>query len=151
MKQPGKKYNDEDNMLVNDLRSIVSKARSKAFAAVNYSLVERNWRIGQRIVEQEQNGASRAEYGKHVIEIASAALTEEFGKGFSETNIMNFKKFYLKFKELTIPQTLSEEFKSKNIRHCLMNYLRTFKKVRHSLPNLSYAFFLGLITSVLYE
>lgn len=111
MKQPGKKYNDEDNMLVNDLRSIVSKARSKAFAAVNYSLVERNWRIGQRIVEQEQNGASRAEYGKHVIEIASAALTEEFGKGFSETNIMNFKKFYLKFKELTIPQTLSEEFK----------------------------------------
>ena len=111
MKQPGKKYNDEDNMLVNDLRSIVSKARSKAFAAVNYSLVERNWRIGQRIVEQEQNGASRAEYGKHVIEVASAALTEEFGKGFSETNIMNFKKFYLKFKELTIPQTLSEEFK----------------------------------------
>lgn len=111
MKQPGKKYNDEDNMLVNDLRSIVSKARSKAFAAVNYSLVERNWKIGQRIVEQEQNGASRAEYGKHVIEIASAALTKEFGKGFSETNIMNFKKFYLKFKELTIPQTLSEEFK----------------------------------------
>ena len=111
MKEPGKKYNDEENMLVNDLRSIVSKARSKAFAAVNYSLVERNWRIGQRIVEQEQNGASRAEYGKHVIEVASAALTEEFGKGFSETNIMNFKKFYLKFKELTIPQTLSEEFK----------------------------------------
>ena len=111
MKQLNKKYNDEDNMLVNDLRSIVSKARSKAFAAVNYSLVERNWRIGQRIVEQEQNGASRAEYGKHVIEIASAALTKEFGKGFSETNIMNFKKFYLKFKELTIPQTVSEEFK----------------------------------------
>ncbi|MFW5626258.1 MAG: PDDEXK nuclease domain-containing protein [Segatella copri] len=111
MKEPGKKYNDEDNMLVNDLRSIVSKARSKAFAAVNYSLVERNWRIGQRIVEEEQNGASRAEYGKHVIEVASAALTEEFGKGFSETNIMNFKKFYLKFKELTIPQTVSEEFK----------------------------------------
>ncbi|RHK10124.1 DUF1016 domain-containing protein [Segatella copri] len=111
MNEPGKKYNDEDNMLVNDLRSIVSKARSKAFAAVNYSLVERNWRIGQRIVEQEQNGASRAEYGKHVIEVASAALTKEFGKGFSETNIMNFKKFYLKFKELAIPQTVSEEFK----------------------------------------
>ena len=49
MKQPGKKYNDEDNMLVNDLRCIVSKARSKAFATVNYSLVERNWRIGQRM------------------------------------------------------------------------------------------------------
>ena len=111
MKEPEKKYNDEDNMLVNDLRSIVSKARSKAFAAVNYSLVERNWRIGQRIVEQEQNGASRAEYGKHVIEIASAALTEEFGKGFSYTNIANYKRFYLTFSDLQILQTVSEEFK----------------------------------------
>lgn len=110
MKQLNKKYNDEDNMLVNDLRSIVSKARSKAFAAVNYSLVERNWRIGQRIVEHEQNGASRAEYGKHVIEIASAALTEEFGKGFSYTNIANYKRFYLTFSDLQILQTLSEEF-----------------------------------------
>ena len=109
MKQPRKKYNDEDNMLVNDLRSIVSKARSKAFAAVNYSLVERNWRIGQRIVEQEQNGASRAEYGKHVIEIASAALTEEFGKGFSETNIRTFRKFFLIFRNLEIQQTVSAE------------------------------------------
>ncbi len=98
-------------MLVNDLRSIVSKARSKAFAAVNYSLVERNWRIGQRIVEQEQNGASRAEYGKHVIEVASAALTEEFGKGFSYTNIANYKRFYLTFTDLQILQTVSEEFK----------------------------------------
>ena len=111
MKEPEKKYNDEDNMLVNDLRSIVSKARSKAFAAVNYSLVERNWRIGQRIVEQEQNGASRAEYGKHVIEVASAALTEEFGKGFSYTNIANYKRFYLTFNNLQILQTVSEEFK----------------------------------------
>ena len=110
MKEPGKKYNDEDNMLVNDLRSIVSKARSKAFAAVNYSLVERNWRIGQRIVEQEQNGASRAEYGKHVIEVASVALTEEFGKGFSYTNIANYKRFYLTFNDLQILQTVSEEF-----------------------------------------
>ena len=109
MKQPRKKYNDEDNMLVNDLRSIVSKARSKAFAAVNYSLVERNWRIGQRIVEEEQNGASRAEYGKHVIEVASAALTEEFGKGFSETNIRTFRKFFLIFNDLEIQQTLSAE------------------------------------------
>ena len=111
MKQLNKKYNDEDNMLVNDLRSIVSKARSKAFAAVNYSLVERNWRIGQRIVEEEQNGTSRAEYGKHVIEVASAALTKEFGKGFSYTNIANYKRFYLTFSDLQILQTVSEEFK----------------------------------------
>lgn len=111
MKQMEHSYKGGEKFLVNDLKTIVSKARSKAFAAVNYSLVERNWRIGKRIVEEEQNGEARAEYGKHIIEVASTALTEEFGKGFSETNIMNFKKFYLKFKELTIPQTESEEFK----------------------------------------
>lgn len=55
-------YKGEEKFLVNDLKTIVSKARSKAFAAVNYSLVERNWRIGKRIVEEEQNGAARAEY-----------------------------------------------------------------------------------------
>ena len=111
MKQMEHSYKGGEKSLVNDLKTIVSKARSKAFAAVNYSLVERNWRIGKRIVEEEQNGEARAAYGKHIIEVASAALTEEFGKGFSETNIINFKKFYLKFKELTIPQTVSEEFK----------------------------------------
>lgn len=94
MKQMEHPYKGEEKFLVNDLKTIVSKARSKAFAAVNYSLVERNWRIGQRIVEQEQNGASRAEYGKHVIEVASAALTEEFGKGFSKTNIKSYRRFY---------------------------------------------------------
>ena len=58
----------------------------------------------------EQTGASRAEYGKHVIEVASAALTEEFGKGVSYTNIANYKRFYLTFNNLQILQTVSEEF-----------------------------------------
>ena len=52
MKQMEHSYKGEEKFLVNDLKTIVSKARSKAFAAVNYSLVERNWRIGKRIVEE---------------------------------------------------------------------------------------------------
>lgn len=140
MKEPGKKYNDEDNMLVNDLRSIVSKARSKAFAAVNYSLVERNWRIGQRIVEQEQNGASRAEYGKHVIEIASAALTEEFGKGFSYTNIANYKRFYLTFNNLQILQTVSEEFNNP-IQQTLPAKSSLLPQKGQAVPDLFYSHF----------
>lgn len=109
MKQMEHSYKGEEKFLVNDLKIIVSKARSKAFAAVNYSLVERNWRIGKRIVEEEQNGEARAEYGKHIIEVASAALTEEFGKGFSETNIRTFRKFFLIFRNLEIQQTVSAE------------------------------------------
>ena len=103
-------YKGEEKFLVNDLKTIVSKARSKAFAAVNYSLVERNWRIGKRIVEEEQNGEARAEYGKHIIEVASAALTEEFGKGFSVTTLRVFRRFYLKFSNLQIQRTVSVEF-----------------------------------------
>ena len=109
MKQMEHSYKGEEKFLVNDLKTIVSKARCKAFAAVNYSLVERNWRIGKRIVEEEQNGEARAEYGKYIIEVASAALTEEFGKGFSETNIRTFRKFFLIFRNLEIQQTVSAE------------------------------------------
>lgn len=106
MKQMEHSYKGGEKFLVNDLKTIVSKARSKAFAAVNYSLVERNWKIGKRIVEEEQNGASRAEYGKHVIEVASAALTEEFGKGFSKTNIKSYRRFYNFFPDLGIGQAV---------------------------------------------
>ena len=109
MKQMEHSDKGEEKFLVNDLKTIVSKARGKAFAAVNYSLVERNWRIGKRIVEEEQNGEARAEYGKHIIEVASAALTAEFGKGFSETNIRTFRLFYLTFSNLQIQQTVSAE------------------------------------------
>lgn len=112
MKQMEHSYKEEEKFLVNDLKTIVSKARSKAFAAVNYSLVERNWRIGKRIVEEEQNGAARAEYGKHIIEVASAALTGEFGKGFSVTTLRVFRRFYLKFSDLQIQRTVSVEFQT---------------------------------------
>ena len=112
MKQMEHSYKEEEKFLVNDLKTIVSKARSKAFAAVNYSLVERNWRIGKRIVEEEQNGAARAEYGKHIIEVASAALTEDFGKGLSVTTLRVFRRLYIKFSDLQIQRTVSVEFQT---------------------------------------
>ena len=128
-------YKGEEKFLVNDLKTIVSKARSKAFAAVNYSLVERNWRIGKRIVEEEQNGEARAEYGKHIIEVASAALTEEFGKGFSVTTLRVFRRFYLKFSNLQIQRTVSVEFKA-SIQQTpseeLSNNLQHVQKSRYS-------------------
>ncbi len=98
----------DEIVFLNDLHNIVGTARSKAYAAINYSLVERNWRIGHRIVKQEQNGNVRAEYGKRIIELASKALTEDFGKGFSVTNLKNFRSFYLKFSDIQIGQALPD-------------------------------------------
>ena len=98
----------DEQTFLDDLCQLVSGARAKAFAAINYSLVERNWNIGRRIIEQEQQGNARAEYGKRVITLASQKLTSVFGKGFSVTNIKNFRSFYLKFSNLQIGQTVSD-------------------------------------------
>ena len=99
---------------VADLKAIVYTAKAKAYQAADLYNVASNWLVGRRIVEQEQHGEARAQYGKHVIELASLALTEEFGKGYSKTQIINFRKFYLSFKYLPIHQTVSDELWSKH-------------------------------------
>lgn len=99
---------------VSDLKTIVYTAKAKAYQAADLYNVASNWLVGRRIVEQEQHGEARAQYGKHVIEIASLALTEEFGKGYSKTQIINFRKFYLSFKYLPIHQTVSDKLESKH-------------------------------------
>mgnify|MGYP006326346633 FL=1 len=103
----------KETMFVNDLRTIVSAARDASYRMANLMQVAQNWLIGRRIVEQEQQGKMRAEYGKHVVELASQVLTKEFGQGFSETQIRNFRKFYLTFSGLQIQQTVPAEFRSR--------------------------------------
>ena len=83
--------------LVDDVRGILRQARGKAYAAVNTTMVEAYWRIGQRIVEEEQGGSARADYGSHLIRNLARALGEEFGKGISVANLKNFRLFYLTF------------------------------------------------------
>ena len=108
-------HNDksEENIFVSDLRTIVSAARDTSYRMANMMQVVQNWLIGRRIVVQEQQGKTRADYGKHVIELASQSLTEEFGRGFSETQVRNYRKFYLAFSKLLIQQTAPAEFKSR--------------------------------------
>lgn len=102
--------NSESELIV-EVRQIVQAARNQSYRAINVMQIVSNWLIGQRIVVQEQMGKDKADYGKHVIEIVSAALTEEFGKGYSETNIKSMRKFYLIFSNLQIQQALPAELK----------------------------------------
>ena len=81
----------------NEIRTILAQARQKAYAAVNSTMVEAYWQIGQRIVEEEQKGNERAEYGTLLIKELSKQLGQELGKGFSVANLKNFRKFYLVF------------------------------------------------------
>lgn len=101
---------------ITDLKSIVSTARNMSFRAANLMQVACNWLLGWRIVEQEQQGKARADYGKRIIEEASKVLTENFGNGFSETQLRNFRKFYQMFGFLQIQQALPAEFKNEILK-----------------------------------
>lgn len=83
--------------LLDDVRAILRDARGRAYAAANTAMVEAYWRIGQRIVEAEQGGAARAEYGSQLLRHLARALGDEFGKGMSVANLRNFRQFYLTF------------------------------------------------------
>ena len=77
-----------------DIATLLQNARSKAYRAVNSIMVETYWKIGERIVKEEQNGKSRAGYGEKLIENLSRYLTDTFGNGFSEANLQNFRGFF---------------------------------------------------------
>lgn len=84
--------------LYKEINSILRTARANAYKAVNFAMVTSYWSVGQVIVEYEQNGNERAEYGKAVLEGLSKKLTAEFGKGFDESNLRYMRLFYQTFK-----------------------------------------------------
>lgn len=89
--------------------SILEQVRKRAATAVNLSMVYAYFEIGRSIVEEEQHSKNRAEYGSVMLKRPSAYLTDKLGKGFSETNLEQMRKFYKVYSCDEIPQTLSEE------------------------------------------
>ena len=84
--------------LYKEISSILRTARANAYKAVNFAMVTSYWSIGQVIVEDEQNGNERAEYGKAVLEGLSKKLTAEFGQGYDVRELRKIRQFYLEFK-----------------------------------------------------
>lgn len=100
-----------EKKFVTDLKTIIDSARVYAYNTANLMQVVSNWLLGWRIVEQEQKGKLRADYGKHILEIASKELTETYGKGYSLTALKNYRKFYIEYKDFQIPALFSSQFK----------------------------------------
>lgn len=86
-----------DSGLYNEIKSILQEARQGAYRAVNFAMVTAYWEIGKRIVEHEQSGAIKAQYGAGLLKQLSQKLSKDFGKGFSVANLENFRKFYITF------------------------------------------------------
>lgn len=79
------------------IKEVLTRARSRALQAVNSEMVACYWEIGRLIVEEEQRGEIRAEYGKRLIQELSNRLSAEFGKGFDKSNLWNMRAFYLEY------------------------------------------------------
>ena len=86
-----------ENILLKDIKAILEHARLQVKQIVNSAMVQAYWKIGQLIVENEQQGNQRAEYGKSVLQDLSKQLSAEYGKGFEERNLRNMRKFYQLF------------------------------------------------------
>lgn len=95
-----------NTQLLNTISALLENARKNVVVAVNQTMVLTYFEIGRMIVEDEQNGENRAEYGKEQLKFISKNLTEKFGKGFSETNLKQMRQFFLSY---SIRQTMSDE------------------------------------------
>jgi predicted nuclease of restriction endonuclease-like (RecB) superfamily len=98
---------------ITEIKQIIKEARAKAYNAVNYAMVEAYWLIGRRIVEEIQNGEHRANYGEQVIRNISKSLTAEFGRGFSERSVRQYRQFYQMFPKFPIRRSMIAVFGKK--------------------------------------
>ncbi len=92
---------------IQDIKQILAQARQKTYTAINAAMVEAYWKIGEKIVLEEQQGKERATYGEAILKELSKALSQDFGKGFSERNLRNMRQFFIAFPKIEIWQTLS--------------------------------------------
>ena len=104
-----KKREIENMEIVKNVIDLLENARKKVVTTVNQTMVLTYFEIGRMIVEEEQKGENRAEYGKKILKILSKKLTEKYKKGFSLTNLKQIRSFYLVYSEKG--QTVSDQFK----------------------------------------
>jgi hypothetical protein len=102
----------DSSELYDGIRLLILSARQTVARGVDLLQVHTNYEIGRRIVEREQGGADRAQYGKEVIKELAERLTSDFGNGFSKSNLEYMRRFYLAYpdRDIQIAQTLSGRF-----------------------------------------
>ncbi|MEW6606931.1 MAG: PDDEXK nuclease domain-containing protein [bacterium] len=120
--------------LLGRIAEILTQARNKAFREINRAQVLAYWGIGREIVEFEQKGKSRGEYGEQLIERLSRDMTEKFGRGFSPTNLKMMRLFYQSF---PIRQTLSDESQNPQTLSAKSGELKKFQTTSGKSQTLS--------------
>ena len=115
---------------------LLQSARNKVVRTVNQTMVLTYFEIGKMLVEKEQDGKERADYGKHILKELSKVLTQEFGKGFSVDNLENMRRFYLAYgksetlsriSKIAISETTSRELKQDEFILSWSHYLKLMR------------------------
>ena len=96
-----------NNNIYQEIKELLYGAKNRVYQTINITMTETYYQIGKRIVEEEQGGEIRAEYGKSLLKLLSVQLINEFGKGFSVDNLENMRRFYLAFQK---SETVSRKF-----------------------------------------
>lgn len=120
----------EERNFVDEIKRLVENARLNAYTAINAVMLETYWNIGKRIVEQEQQGKSRAEYGTQLLNLLSEELTAEYGKGFSARNLRNFRQFFLSFP--------NEKIWNTRVPNLTWSHIRTLLRVTDNTARMWY-------------
>jgi hypothetical protein len=92
----GSKY-DKLEPIITEIKTRLADARNKAASEVNNAMLQAYWDIGKIIVENEQSGEIKAQYGQQLLTELSKELTKSIGRGFSKSNLYNMRNFYLEY------------------------------------------------------
>lgn len=114
----------QNKELLQQVVDLLQQARQQVLRTVNSTMVYTYFEIGRIIVEEEQNGKERAEYGKQLLKGLSADLTLEFGKGFSVDNLQNIRKLFLAYSNYEAVSSISKKFKFNNNTQSLIAEFR---------------------------
>ena len=110
---------------------LLQSARKKVVQTVNQTMVHTYFEIGRMIVEEEQDGKERADYGKQILKELSTILTERFGKGFSVDNLENMRRLYVTYGKSETPSRISgkanSETPSRNFKLSWSHYLKLMR------------------------
>ena len=118
----------QNKILFQQVAELLQNARQQVLRTVNSTMVCTYFEIGRMIVEEEQQGKEKAEYGKQILSELSERLVSEFGKGFSETNLKQMRYFYLTY---SIRQTVYDEFENNEI---LDTSPKTSDSIQQTMP-----------------
>ncbi|MDX2190428.1 MAG: PDDEXK nuclease domain-containing protein [Bacteroidota bacterium] len=100
-----------NNSLVQDIKILIEEARKSVVRNINTTMLLTHFEIGRMIVEEEQQGKEKAEYGKELIKHLSEELTKEFGKGYSQRNIFYFRQFFLTYEQRILQSLIAKSTK----------------------------------------